>query len=170
MSTSNMTQIWRSVSRGPHFERILSYGTAYRASATLSAEGNPEMNALEDAIEIVKIGAPYRTYSGDGGMWCGQNRGIADANFDDWGLARATAAILNAVVEGRLTIEIERAELIKALQPFANYAEARDRAYQTAAYPDTCPLCYSPDRPNKDAATVGDLRRARALLEKLKPV
>jgi hypothetical protein len=32
----------------------------------------------------------------------GLNDGLADATFEDWGLARATAEILNAVLDGRL--------------------------------------------------------------------
>jgi hypothetical protein len=32
----------------------------------------------------------------------GANGGIADITFVDWGLARATAEILNAVLDGRL--------------------------------------------------------------------
>lgn len=64
-------------------------------------------NELRDAIELVGIGAGkdgdgYRSYPGTGSIWCGRNEGIADANFVDWGLARATALILNAVVRGDL--------------------------------------------------------------------
>jgi hypothetical protein len=33
-----------------------------------------------------------------------ENEGLCDASFEDWGLAMATAEILNAVVGGRLTI------------------------------------------------------------------
>lgn len=57
---------------------------------------------LKDAIELVKIGSPYRSYPGTGGIWAGRNQDFADANFVDWGLARATATILNAVVGGKL--------------------------------------------------------------------
>jgi hypothetical protein len=60
------------------------------------------MNELLDAIGLVEIGSPYRTYGGSGGIWSGINDQIPDANFIDWGLARATAIILNAVVSGRL--------------------------------------------------------------------
>jgi hypothetical protein len=35
----------------------------------------------------------------------GNNVGIADATFEDWGLARATAEILNAVLDGRLVVK-----------------------------------------------------------------
>jgi hypothetical protein len=61
---------------------------------------------LTDAIELIRIGAGaagYRSYPGTGGMWAGGNDGIADATFEDWGLARATAEILNAVLDGRLS-------------------------------------------------------------------
>jgi hypothetical protein len=63
---------------------------------------------LEEAIEIADIGAGrygYRTYGGSGGMWAGTNTGFADAQFTDWGLAKATAIILNAVLDGRLEIK-----------------------------------------------------------------
>jgi len=63
---------------------------------------------LEHAIEIAKIGASkhgYRTYDGSGGIW--RNDEFPDAVFDDWGLACATAIILNAVVAGKLVIRPE---------------------------------------------------------------
>lgn len=62
---------------------------------------------LEYAIEIAKIGGRYRSYDGTGGLWCGANEGIADAMFKDRGLARATAIILNAVIDS--TPNMERA-------------------------------------------------------------
>ena len=46
---------------------------------------------LTDAIELIRIGAGakgYRSYPGTGGMGVGGNDGIADATFEDWGLAR----------------------------------------------------------------------------------
>jgi hypothetical protein len=61
---------------------------------------------LVDAIELARIGAGkqgYRSYPGTGGVWAGGNDGIADATFMDWGLARATAEILNAFLDGRLS-------------------------------------------------------------------
>lgn len=61
---------------------------------------------LEDAIEIIRIGAGkqgYRNYPGSGGIWAGRNENFADATFVDWGLARATATILNAVLDGTLS-------------------------------------------------------------------
>ena len=64
------------------------------------------MSDLEDAIELVRIGTGkvgYRSYPGTGGIWAGNNDGLADAVFVDWGLARATTEILNAVLDGRLT-------------------------------------------------------------------
>lgn len=61
---------------------------------------------LNHAIELVKIGggrSGYRTHGGCGGIWCGYNKnGFPDANFIDWGLARATAIILNALINGEL--------------------------------------------------------------------
>jgi hypothetical protein len=46
------------------------------------------MSDLEDAIELVRIGAGkvgYRSYPGTGGIWAGNNDGLADAVFVDWG-------------------------------------------------------------------------------------
>jgi hypothetical protein len=63
---------------------------------------------LVDAVELIRIGAGkqgYRSYPGTGGIWAGYNDGIADATFTDWGLARAAAEILNAVLDGRLMIK-----------------------------------------------------------------
>ena len=57
---------------------------------------------LDEAIELIGIASPFRSYPGTGGIWAGSNKNIADAQFDDWGLARATATILNAVLEGKL--------------------------------------------------------------------
>jgi hypothetical protein len=60
---------------------------------------------LKDAVELVRIGAGkrgYRSYPGTGGIWAGDNDGIADAVFVEWGLARATATILNAALDGQL--------------------------------------------------------------------
>jgi hypothetical protein len=47
---------------------------------------------------------PARSYPGTGGLWFGANNGMADATFEDWGLARAVAIILNAANEGRLAL------------------------------------------------------------------
>ncbi len=72
---------------------------------------------LADAIELARIGAGkqgYRSYPGTGGIWAGDDGGsigIADATFMDWGLARATAEILNAVLDGRLVSVEHLAEL-----------------------------------------------------------
>jgi hypothetical protein len=44
-------------------------------------------------------------------MWVGGNDGIADATFENWGLARAVAEILNAVLDGRLASAEQLAEL-----------------------------------------------------------
>jgi hypothetical protein len=61
------------------------------------------MSPLADAIDLVAIAHPYRTQDGGGEIWCGhRSGGFPDARFDDWGLARAVALILNAVVEGKL--------------------------------------------------------------------
>jgi hypothetical protein len=47
------------------------------------------MTDLAHALEI-------RSYPGTGSLWFGRNSEFADASFTDWGLARATATILNA--------------------------------------------------------------------------
>lgn len=65
----------------------------------------PSDQRLATAIEIARIGAGrdgYRTYPGTGGIWAGSNQNTPDASFVDWGLARATVEILNAVLDGRL--------------------------------------------------------------------
>lgn len=57
---------------------------------------------LNEAIELVKVTGEWRGYPGTGGIWIGSNKTLADARFDDWGLARAVASIINAVKDGRL--------------------------------------------------------------------
>lgn len=63
--------------------------------------------------------------------------------------------------------EIER--LRAALRPFVDWITRNDANYATAGYGDACALTYCPDG-NKDAPTVGDLRRARAAYEQTKEV
>lgn len=64
---------------------------------------------LDEAIEIVSMMTPVRSYDGTGGLWLGKySNGIADAAFEDWGAARATSVILNAVQDGRLVRAPER--------------------------------------------------------------
>lgn len=68
---------------------------------------------LEHAIEIVRIGAGgsgYRVYGGSGAMWAGTNNSFADATFQDWGLAKATEVILNAILDGRLSLSSTKDE------------------------------------------------------------
>jgi hypothetical protein len=43
-----------------------------------------------------------RSYPGTGGIWLRRNVHRPDAEFIDWGLARAVAEILNALADGRL--------------------------------------------------------------------
>ena len=52
-----------------------------------------------------------------------------------------------------------------ALKPFADWSRQLDGNYTTRGYPDACPIMLCPDRPNKGAPTVGDLRRACIALE-----
>ena len=70
--------------------------------AYIAALREQQAQALNDALEIVKIGRAPRYYPGAGGIWFKEENGPADANFEDWGLARAVAEIINAVREGRL--------------------------------------------------------------------
>ena len=58
---------------------------------------------LQEAIEIVSMMTPVRSYDGTGGLWFGSNQNMADATFEDWGAARATSIILNAVQERTLS-------------------------------------------------------------------
>ena len=60
------------------------------------------------------------------------------------------------------------AELIEAAKPFVDWITSRDANYTTSAYPDDCPLAYSPQWPNDGAATVGDLRKLAAAIAKAK--
>lgn len=68
------------------------------------------MSDLKDAMELINIGVgttrpAYRNYPGSGGIWTGDHElNIPCGHFDDWGLARATAEILNAVLDGRLRV------------------------------------------------------------------
>jgi hypothetical protein len=62
----------------------------------------PTPTPLDDAIELIAMAHPCRTQDGGGELWCGRRGDAPDARFDDWGLARAVAITLNAVVEGRL--------------------------------------------------------------------
>ena len=62
---------------------------------------------LEEAIEIARIGAGkegFQSYPGTGSIWAGQHDGFADINCTDWGLARAIAIILNATLDGTLSL------------------------------------------------------------------
>ena len=58
---------------------------------------------LKDAIELIGMAMPARSYPGTGGLWFGHNQNMADATFEDWGLARAVAIILNAVHANQLS-------------------------------------------------------------------
>jgi hypothetical protein len=57
---------------------------------------------LGDAIEFAQMVHPMRSYPGTGAIWIGSNEGLSDGSFTDWGVARAVAIIMNAVVEGKL--------------------------------------------------------------------
>jgi hypothetical protein len=60
---------------------------------------------------------PARSYSGTGGLWFGANNGMADAAFEDWGVARAVAVILNAAHEGRLIPATDDAAALATSNP-----------------------------------------------------
>jgi hypothetical protein len=68
---------------------------------------------LDEAIEIAKIGAPhgYR-WEGGGEMW--DETTTAAAHFHDWGLAKATAIILTAVIKENL-VKAAEAEAMRGL-------------------------------------------------------
>jgi hypothetical protein len=56
-------------------------------------------------MELVCIAAGkdgFRHYDGGGAIWIGAHNGPADAHFNDWGLAEATAIVLNAISTGKL--------------------------------------------------------------------
>jgi hypothetical protein len=55
----------------------------------------------------------YFTNSSEGGKGPFRN-GMADATFEDWGLARAVAIILNAAHEGRLILATDDAAALAA--------------------------------------------------------
>ena len=56
-------------------------------------------------------------------------------------------------------------QLRASLKPFADWSGQLDENYTTRGYPDACPMTLCPDKPNKGAPTVGDLRRACIALE-----
>jgi hypothetical protein len=91
-----------------------------------SPDTMPMTDKLVDAIELVRIGAGragYRSYPGTGGVWAGANGGIADAVFEDWGLARATAEILNAALDGRLSA-VDQIETLAEIERLRSAIEA----------------------------------------------
>lgn len=97
-----------SCGASPHLYPCLEQGCPYAAPAqpapAVDRRGRA-MSELDEAISLVRTGAGrrgYRSYSGGGEIWAGNNEQYADARFVDWGLARATAIILNAVARGEL--------------------------------------------------------------------
>ena len=65
-----------------------------------------EVWTLEHAIEIAMIGMHHNEFRADGGgLWTSDVEGPPDATFTDWGMARATAMILNAVRDGSLILK-----------------------------------------------------------------
>jgi hypothetical protein len=89
---------------------------------------------LEQAIEIARArgrDGGYRSYDGSGGLWAGDAKaGVADAQFEDPALARATAEILNAVLDGRL------------VPNEAEYAAALELRYAAAFPKDPLPMVH----------------------------
>ena len=68
---------------------------------TTHAPDDPE--SIEYSLKILSIGMRQECVHYDrGALWFGGHRGLADADFRDWGLARAVAVILNAVLDGTL--------------------------------------------------------------------
>lgn len=73
-----------------------------------SGPSQQELDApLLEAIELLELACPMHNFPGSGGIWFGNNHGPPDGGFTDWGVARAVAIVINAVVEGRLTIPYE---------------------------------------------------------------
>lgn len=66
---------------------------------------------LQDEIEIIDLCQPIRDYQG--GLWFGRNQNFADANFVDWGAARAFAAAARAVPSLVKALEQAKAALIE---------------------------------------------------------
>jgi hypothetical protein len=92
------------------------------------------------------------------------------AERDAWRFRHRLLAEQFRELKAKKNAEIDRlralnAELREALKPFAAWITSRDAKHEST-YPDDCALAYSPDRPNVGAATVGDLRKARAILAK----
>lgn len=60
---------------------------------------------LSHALEIARIGGRYRFWPGSGQVTTPYDHPMQPAgNFVDWGLARAVAIILNAVIDGKLVV------------------------------------------------------------------
>jgi len=58
---------------------------------------------LEYAMQLARIGGPYRSWPGSGQITGPYDRPMQPtAQFSDWGLARAVAIILNAIESGDL--------------------------------------------------------------------
>lgn len=83
---------------------------------------------LAHAIEIAITADSARVHASGGSLWFGGNQGIADATFQDWGSARATAVILNAVKDGKLVLATPVTEaapdLLAALKDTLNMLRA----------------------------------------------
>jgi hypothetical protein len=88
---------------------------------------------LEQAIEIARgrgRDGGYRSSEGSGGLWAGGAKAGVAAQFEDAALARATAEILNAVLDGRL------------VPNEAEYAAALELRYSAAFPKDPLPMVH----------------------------
>jgi hypothetical protein len=55
-------------------------------------------DALRNHLSIARMCQPIRTYPGTGSLWFGRNDELPDADFRDWGAARAFACIVAAMI------------------------------------------------------------------------
>jgi hypothetical protein len=56
---------------------------------------------LQAALALLSDVMPV--HAAAGGLWLGDNQGIADARFDDHGICRAVAIVINAAGAGLLS-------------------------------------------------------------------
>jgi len=90
----------------------------------------------------------------------GESGFLVNAHFTALGAIARIPEVIN-IQEQHEWIE----RLQAALKQFADWSGQLDGNYTTRGYPDACPIALCPDKPNKGAPTVGDLRRARIALE-----
>ena len=115
------------------------------------------MANLDDAIELLRMAAPFRTYAGSGGVWCGHNNEAPDANFTDGELARAVAIILNAVLKGDLVKGLPQRELRGAIVDLLENIGGHQHWDAQGTAGANCPTCIRQNEAEERARVV--LRR-----------